>query len=242
MKQNTSTTIYKVSNILGILGVLAFAVFAIFNTIPTAHAYYSQPSYNNNYRNGNWNNFNYNNYRQRPPQNIYNTQTPIYNYSNNYSGYHHDYDYGRSNNYSYPVTYPVYVPQYIPTQTYTPSYSYNYVPQYIPSYTPSYSNYYQYPTTYPTTYYQQPTQTTSYYQPITYQSNGNGLNVGCFADPSVASINEPVTWASEVTGGVAPYTYSWSGSDGISGTQNSVIKYYDTVGQKTAILTVTSAD
>lgn len=74
-------------------------------------------------------------------------------------------------------------------------------------------------------------------------SNSNGgLDIGCYADPSTASVNQPITWGVEVTGGAAPYTYSWTGSDGLIGSQSSVIKYYSSSGSKSAIVTVTSAD
>jgi hypothetical protein len=74
-------------------------------------------------------------------------------------------------------------------------------------------------------------------------SNNNGsLDIGCYADPSSTSVNQPVTWNIEATGGAAPYTYSWTGSDGLTGSQSSVIKYYSSSGSKSAIVTVTSAD
>jgi hypothetical protein len=73
-------------------------------------------------------------------------------------------------------------------------------------------------------------------------NSNNGLNIGCYADPSSASLNQPVTWSVEVTGGVGPYTYSWSGSDGLSGSSDSAIKYYNTYGEKNAVVSVTSAD
>ncbi len=73
-------------------------------------------------------------------------------------------------------------------------------------------------------------------------NNNNGLDIGCYADPATASINQPVTWAVEVTGGVAPYTYSWSGTDGLTGSASTLIKYYSTGGSKNAVVSVTSAD
>ena len=73
-------------------------------------------------------------------------------------------------------------------------------------------------------------------------TNNGGLDIGCYADPVTASINQPVTWTVEVTGGVAPYTYSWSGTDGLSGANASITKYYDAYGSKSAIVSVTSAD
>jgi len=73
-------------------------------------------------------------------------------------------------------------------------------------------------------------------------SNNSGLDIGCYSDPNTASLNQPITWTVEVTGGVAPYTYSWSGSDSLTGSAITAIKYYSTYGEKNAIVTVTSAD
>lgn len=83
------------------------------------------------------------------------------------------------------------------------------------------------------------------YNSYNYNSNinsNNGLDVACYVDPTSARINQPVTWRAEVTGGIAPYTYSWTGSNGVSGSDSSLIKYYDTVGEKNAIVTIRSAD
>jgi hypothetical protein len=93
----------------------------------------------------------------------------------------------------------------------------------------------------------------TYYQPVyqqpVYQNinqpvyvNSNSLDIGCFVDPTNAKVNQPINWTAEVSGGVAPYTYSWTGSDGLTGTQSSVIKYYSTTGSKSAVVSVTSAD
>ena len=79
--------------------------------------------------------------------------------------------------------------------------------------------------------------------PYGYQTNNvNGLDIGCYADPTNARVDQPVTWTAEVTGGIAPYTYSWSGSESLSGNQNTVTKYYSSTGSKSAIISVTSAD
>ncbi len=82
----------------------------------------------------------------------------------------------------------------------------------------------------------------SYIVPVVASNNNNSLDIGCYADPATVSVNQPVTWNAEVTGGVAPYTYSWTGSDGLNGSQSSVIKYYSSAGQKDAIVSITSAD
>jgi hypothetical protein len=75
-----------------------------------------------------------------------------------------------------------------------------------------------------------------------YGSSNQGLDIGCYTDPATIRVNQPVTWSVEVTGGIAPYTYSWTGSDGLTGTGASVIKTYSSTGEKNAIVTVTSAD
>ena len=85
--------------------------------------------------------------------------------------------------------------------------------------------------------YTNPTYNNSYMTQAT-----NGLDIGCYADPTKASINQPVTWTAEVVGGVAPYTYSWSGTNDLNGSQSSVTKWYSTSGEKYAIVSVTSAD
>lgn len=83
------------------------------------------------------------------------------------------------------------------------------------------------------------------YNSYNYNTNinsNNGLDVACYVDPTTARINQPVTWRAEVTGGIAPYTYSWTGSDNLSGTDNVAIKYYSTTGNKSGLVTIKSAD
>lgn len=92
-------------------------------------------------------------------------------------------------------------------------------------------------------YYQQPVVVQASPTYVVAQNNvANNLDIGCYADPISVSSNQPVTWSAEVSGGSAPYTYSWSGSDNLSGNQSSILKYYSSTGDKSAIVTVTSAD
>lgn len=82
-----------------------------------------------------------------------------------------------------------------------------------------------------------------YYQsPVVIGNNNTGLDVACYADPTSVRVNQPVTWRAEVTGGLAPYTYTWTGSDGISGTDSTVLKYYASTGDKSAVVSIKSAD
>ena len=94
---------------------------------------------------------------------------------------------------------------------------------------------YPYPVNYETVY------AGTYTRPV-YTNTYQNLDIGCFVDPTNAKVDQPVTWTAEVTNGVGPFTYSWTGSEGLTGSQSSVIKYYGTPGSKSAIVTVTSAD
>jgi hypothetical protein len=84
------------------------------------------------------------------------------------------------------------------------------------------------------TYYQQPV-----YQAPVQQTSGD-LVAACFADRTAATVNQSVTWAVEVTGGSGQYSYSWSGTDGLSGSGSTVSKNYDTTGTKNAAVLISS--
>ncbi len=77
-----------------------------------------------------------------------------------------------------------------------------------------------------------------------YYSNNNSGNiqVACYADKTPVSINTPVTWSVEATGGSGNFTYSWTGTDGISGNQPSLTTYYNTSGKKSATVTAVSSN
>lgn len=68
----------------------------------------------------------------------------------------------------------------------------------------------------------------------------NILSVSCLATPNPADLFESVLWNSSVSGGTSGYTYTWSGTDGLSGSQSTAQKSYTSVGTKTATLTVVS--
>jgi hypothetical protein len=68
------------------------------------------------------------------------------------------------------------------------------------------------------------------------------LNVSCSASPSPATVNQPVTWSAVVTGGTAPYSYSWSGTNFTGNpTSNPYVHTYGTTGSKNAQVTVTDS-
>ena len=70
---------------------------------------------------------------------------------------------------------------------------------------------------------------------------GSALSATCTPSPAVALVGEPITWTANVSGGTAPYTYSWSGN-GIptnpAPSTNPYVVTYSTVGQKTASVVV----
>ena len=78
-------------------------------------------------------------------------------------------------------------------------------------------------------------------------NNPNLADTGttCSVSDSSMGIDLSVTWTANVSvsGGMAPYFISWSGTDGLSETGDSVIKSYSTSGRKTAkIISIDSAD
>ncbi|MFA6190017.1 MAG: hypothetical protein WC711_00665 [Candidatus Staskawiczbacteria bacterium] len=66
------------------------------------------------------------------------------------------------------------------------------------------------------------------------------ITVTCSADKTSALLNTPVVWTAVASGGSGSYTYSWSGTDSLSGSTVSVSKSYQSVGTKTASVIATS--
>lgn len=67
------------------------------------------------------------------------------------------------------------------------------------------------------------------------------LSVSCSVTPSVITVGSSATWSASVSGGTT-YTYSWSGTDGLSGTASTVAKQYTTAGTKSGQVAVTSGN
>lgn len=67
------------------------------------------------------------------------------------------------------------------------------------------------------------------------------LTATCSADKTSIKEGESVTWSANVSGGTAPYSYSWSGTDSLSGTGSIASKTYSAAGTKSATLTVTDS-
>ena len=142
----------------------------------------------------------------------------INNSTNNYSNY---YSGGSGYSYAYP-------PYNYNNYSYPYNYGYNntYYPQNY-SYYPDYG------------YNQNYTYNQNYvYSPVT----AGGLQIACFPDKVSARVGASVTWAIEAIGGNGNFTYAWTGSEGLSSNQASVITTYGTPGQKSATVTVTSSN
>lgn len=106
-----------------------------------------------------------------------------------------------------------------------------------------------------TTHYIDYSPGTYYARAYAYDANGNysllpsdwktitltttAPTVSCSGAPGNPFIGQSVTWTPVVSGGSRSYSYSWSGTDGLSGITASVSKTYATIGQKSAALTVT---
>lgn len=68
------------------------------------------------------------------------------------------------------------------------------------------------------------------------------LQVSCRPNTASAVANTAVSWSASGVGGNGIYTYSWTGTDGLTGTTNPVSQNYTTEGTKTASITVRSGD
>jgi hypothetical protein len=68
------------------------------------------------------------------------------------------------------------------------------------------------------------------------------LNVVCVANPGSVKIGETVQYTANPTGGTGVYTYSWTGTDGLSSSSRTVSKSYNTTGTKIATVTARSGN
>ncbi len=87
-------------------------------------------------------------------------------------------------------------------------------------------------------------KTTSFNLVISSGGTGGGISVSCSASPLPAYIGRSVTWTGAVSGGTAPYTYSWSGTNIPTNPAPSTNPFnivYTSGGRKTAKLTVTDS-
>lgn len=66
------------------------------------------------------------------------------------------------------------------------------------------------------------------------------LTGSCTVSPVSILVGASSTWTAERSGGTGTYTYSWSGTDNLSGFNRVVTKSYTTAGIKTATVAITS--
>ena len=87
-------------------------------------------------------------------------------------------------------------------------------------------------------YYNNQNYNNNYYN----NTNTGGLQVACYPNKVTAIVGSAVTWNQEAVGGNGNYSYSWTGSDGLSSNQSSVVMTYGSTGQKNATVTVTASN
>ncbi len=76
--------------------------------------------------------------------------------------------------------------------------------------------------------------------PVTTGPTITPPQVTCSASPSSPNVGDQVTWSSQVSNASGAVAYSWTGTDGISGSSATLQNTYATAGTKTATITVTS--
>jgi len=68
------------------------------------------------------------------------------------------------------------------------------------------------------------------------------LSVSCSANTNYTTVGQQVAWSAYVSGGNGNYSYTWSGSDNLSGYGQSIALAYNYPGSKSASVTVYSGD
>ena len=88
------------------------------------------------------------------------------------------------------------------------------------------------------------TRTCNAYVNSNYNYNYNyNLTATCVAQPQTANVGDNVIWTAYPSGGNGTYTYSWTGSDGLSyGNSYQIQQRYTTPGTKSATVTVYSSN
>lgn len=66
------------------------------------------------------------------------------------------------------------------------------------------------------------------------------LDVNCLPNSANVALGQNVIWLAQSTGGTGSYTYSWNGTDNLSGKDNFIVKTYVSNGLKAAAVTVKS--
>ena len=75
---------------------------------------------------------------------------------------------------------------------------------------------------------------------IVQDAQNQNLDGFCSSSAGVVYVGQGVTWSGQGTGGTGSYTYSWTGTDGLSSDNRTVSKTYNSPGIKTATVTISS--
>ena len=86
-----------------------------------------------------------------------------------------------------------------------------------------------------------PQQTATSQQSITVSSPSPSLTVNFSYSPSSPQTSQQVSFTGSASGGMAPYTYSWSFGDGSTGSGGSTTHAYSSAGTYSVVLTVTDS-
>lgn len=62
----------------------------------------------------------------------------------------------------------------------------------------------------------------------------------CYPLVTTATVGQIVTWVVSADNGIAPFSYNWSGTDGLSGSLSVIQRVYTSPGTKTATVIITS--
>jgi len=84
------------------------------------------------------------------------------------------------------------------------------------------------------------TQTQPTQQPATPTTPA--LSVSCSVSQTSLTVGQTAIWTAQTSGGTGSYTYTWSGTDGLSGNTQTITKSYLTAGTKNASVSVVSGD
>ena len=75
---------------------------------------------------------------------------------------------------------------------------------------------------------------------VVTQTPSNTLDGSCTANPNSVNVGGSINWSSSATGGNGSYTYTWTGTDGLTGNSSNTSQSYSSAGSKTANVVITS--
>ncbi|QQR82295.1 hypothetical protein IPJ70_03380 [Candidatus Campbellbacteria bacterium] len=76
--------------------------------------------------------------------------------------------------------------------------------------------------------------------PVDVSVTGDSVTGSCSVTPTSITTGQNATWSASPSGGNGSYTYSWSGTDSLSGASQTIVKTYGTSGTKNGSVTISS--